>query len=82
MSYREESGMPDPDPASATWLRSTRCTNGDCVEVAFLGGEVAIRDSKDKSGPVLLFSEAEWEAFVDSARRGRFDLGQGDRARG
>jgi hypothetical protein len=74
--------MPHRDPASATWLRSARCTNGDCVEVAFLGGgEVALRDSKDKSGPVLLFSEVEWRAFLDGARGGRFDLGQGNRPR-
>jgi hypothetical protein len=68
--------MPDRDPASATWLRSTRCTNGDCVEVAFLGGEVALRDSKDKSGPMLVFSAAEWGAFLSSARSGRFDSDQ------
>jgi Domain of unknown function (DUF397) len=68
--------MPDRDPASATWLRSARCTNGDCVEVAFLGGEVALRDSKDKSGPMLVFSAAEWRAFLDNARSGRFDSDQ------
>jgi hypothetical protein len=68
--------MPDRDPASATWLRSARCTNGDCVEVAFLGGEVALRDSKDKSGPMLVFSAAEWRAFLHNARSGRFDSDQ------
>jgi hypothetical protein len=64
-----------PELATATWL-SARCTNGNCVEVAFLGGEVAVRDSKDKDGPVLLFSRPEWKAFLDGAHEGRFDLDQ------
>jgi hypothetical protein len=44
------------------------------VEVAFLdGGRVAVRDSKEPTGPALLFTAAEWSAFVDGARSGEFD---------
>jgi hypothetical protein len=50
-----------------------RATNG-CVEVAFVGGQVAMRNSKDRSGPVLVFTPAEWEAFVSGVRDGEFDL--------
>jgi hypothetical protein len=35
---------------------------------------VAIRNSKDRSGPVLAFSPAEWEAFTAGVRDGQFDL--------
>jgi Domain of unknown function (DUF397) len=58
----------------ADW-RKSRCsaTNG-CVEVAFLDGPVAVRDSKDQQGPVLVFTQAEWEAFVGGIRDGEFDL--------
>lgn len=58
------------------WRTSGRCANGDCVEVAFLGGEVAVRDSKEKSrhGPVLRFTVPEWSAFLAAARAGEFDF--------
>jgi hypothetical protein len=48
--------------------------NGACVEVATLpeGGR-AIRDSKDRSGPILVFTAAEWRAFVAGVRDGEFD---------
>ena len=49
------------------WVKSSRSgTNGNCVEVAFLGEDrVALRDSKDPEGPVLRFNRGEWLAFVD-----------------
>jgi Domain of unknown function (DUF397) len=58
------------------WRKSTFSGNGgDCVEVASnLPGIVAVRDSKDRSGPVLTFTPAEWEAFTAGVRDGEFDL--------
>jgi len=47
--------------------------NGACVEVATTRGMIAIRDSKDPSGPILMYTPAEWEAFLDGARKGEFD---------
>jgi hypothetical protein len=59
-----------------TWRKGSR-SNGNggnnCVEVAPLGTGFAVRDSKDKTGPALLFTEAEWRAFVDSVKDGEFD---------
>ncbi|GGW15170.1 hypothetical protein GCM10018980_40070 [Streptomyces capoamus] len=47
----------------------------NCVEVAPLSdGGRAIRDSKDKTGPILLFTPAEWSAFVTGVRDAEFDL--------
>jgi hypothetical protein len=56
----------------AVWAKSSRSgTNGNCVEVAFLGeGRVALRDSKDPGGPVLRFTRNEWSAFVDGVADG------------
>lgn len=48
---------------------------GECVEVAFTGGGVAVRDSKNRSGPVLWFSPSEWRAFLIGMRAGVFDVG-------
>ena len=60
----------------ANWRKSTRSGpySDNCVEVAFVGGAVALRDSKDKTGPVLLFSPEEWLAFVGGTKDGEFDL--------
>jgi hypothetical protein len=57
------------------WRKSTRSMNGNCVEVALLGGQVAVRDSKNQLGPVLLFTLAEWAAFIEGVRDGEFNLG-------
>ncbi|WP_406078450.1 DUF397 domain-containing protein [Micromonospora sp. NBC_00858] len=56
----------------AEWRKSTRSgvSGGDCVEVADnLPGVVGVRDSKDRTGPVLVFAPAAWRAFVAVARR-------------
>jgi hypothetical protein len=47
--------------------------NGECVELARADSMVAIRDSKDPAGPVLMYSRAEWHAFLDGAKNGEFD---------
>jgi len=35
---------------------------------------IQVRDSKDRSGPVLTFTAKEWAAFVGGAKDGEFDL--------
>jgi hypothetical protein len=57
----------------AAWRTSTRCSSGTCVEVAFGQGLVAVRDSKNRRGPMLIFTSSEWEAFTDGVRSGEFD---------
>jgi hypothetical protein len=48
--------------------------NGACVEIAGLpGGQVGIRNSRDRGGPVLAFTPAEWHAFIGGVRNGEFD---------
>ncbi|HUD78391.1 MAG TPA: DUF397 domain-containing protein [Streptosporangiaceae bacterium] len=62
---------------SAPWIKSSRSgpTGGNCVEIAFLaGGAVAMRNSRDTDGPALVFTAAEWEAFLGGARDGEFGL--------
>jgi hypothetical protein len=58
----------------AVWHKSTFSGTNGCLEVAFVGGQVSIRDSKDRSGPVLTFSPTEWEAFLAGVRDGQFDV--------
>jgi hypothetical protein len=65
------------DVSSATWRKSSYSggNGGGCVEVARdLPGIVAVRDSKDRSGPVLTFTPAEWETFTAGLKSGKLDL--------
>jgi Domain of unknown function (DUF397) len=56
------------------WRKSTRSNDGgNCVEVAKTSGAVAVRDSKDPTGPVLVFTPDAWRAFIDAAKQGEFD---------
>ena len=58
--------MTDTDLSRAEWRKSSYSSqNGACVEVATnLPGAVAIRDSKDPYGPMLLIPAAGWRAFL------------------
>ncbi|WP_018254268.1 DUF397 domain-containing protein [Salinispora mooreana] len=55
------------DLTSARWRKSTRSSSngGACVEVADnLPGIVGVRDSKDPTGPALVFGPEAWRSFV------------------
>ncbi len=56
--------------------RKSRYSNpsGNCVEAAQLpAGAVAVRNSRYPDGPALVFTRAEWDAFLLGARDGYFD---------
>ncbi|GLY24537.1 DUF397 domain-containing protein [Micromonospora sp. NBRC 101691] len=62
------------DLTGARWHKSTRSggNGGECVEVADnLPGLVAVRDSKDPTGPVLTFTPAAWTRFTGQVERTR-----------
>jgi len=62
--------MKNWQPENAKWRTSSRSGgNGNCVEVADnLAAVIAVRDSKDRSGPVLAFSPTAWASFTASLR--------------
>ena len=65
-----------PDSQILQWRKSSHSGNqgGNCVEVAHLpDGGVAVRDSKDRGGQTLVFTAAEWAAFVAGVRDGEFE---------
>ncbi|HEV7647450.1 MAG TPA: DUF397 domain-containing protein [Actinophytocola sp.] len=55
----------------STWRKSSFSEGAgtDCVEVAFAVSGVAVRDSKNTTGPVLDVSEKSWHRFLKMARR-------------
>ncbi|MEU3308759.1 DUF397 domain-containing protein [Nocardiopsis sp. NPDC006832] len=69
------------------WLRSTYSQNGgQCVEVAVAPGHevvvenksaegevFVVRDSKNPDAAPLVFTRAEWDAFVEGVKDGEFD---------
>jgi hypothetical protein len=52
------------------WRKASYSSNGggNCVEVG-KGGRVLVRDSKDRTGPVLRLSPAAWRRFADQVKR-------------
>lgn len=48
--------------------------DGNCVELALLeDGTIAVRDSKNPTGPALIYTPAEIAAWLDGAKKGEFD---------
>jgi Domain of unknown function (DUF397) len=69
------SGTDLPALAGLSWVKSRRSgpTGGNCVEVAFLpGDQIAMRNSRHPEGPALVFTRAEWDAFLGGAQDGEF----------
>ncbi|GHG17074.1 DUF397 domain-containing protein [Streptomyces zaomyceticus] len=59
------------DLSAATWRKSSHSNSdgGECVEVSNdFAAVVPVRDSKDPHGPVLVFPEGGWSAFVTAVK--------------
>ena len=74
-SIRRERGEPGTDLSHALWRKSTYSGgNGSCVEIADLGTAAAVRDSRDRNGPKLVFAAHEWRSFIDDIKAGEHSL--------
>jgi hypothetical protein len=59
----------------AVWRKTRFSGQHNCVEVATLEtGEVAVRHSRHPAGPALVFTPAEWSAFLTGVEHGEFGL--------
>ena len=68
------------DLSTVQWHISTRSSSGgaNCVEAGPLNdgtGRVALRHSKHPDGPVIIYTHAEWDAFVGGVKDQEFDFG-------
>ncbi len=73
---RTHNGMPCGQLPDVAWQKSQRSNpSGSCVELALLpaGAGVAVRNSRDPDGPVLVYSLDEVAAFLGGGRDGDFD---------
>ncbi|MFE3445855.1 DUF397 domain-containing protein [Nocardia sp. NPDC059180] len=65
------------DLSGANWFKSSRSGGAkECVEVAFLDSDaVGVRDSKNTTGPALVFAPTAWDEFTAAIHAGK--LGRG-----
>ncbi|WP_084478421.1 DUF397 domain-containing protein [Nocardia jejuensis] len=58
-----------------SWFKSSYSSGQtECVEVAWLTeSAVGVRDSKDPTGPALVFAPADWDVFTGAITRGKLD---------
>lgn len=64
--------MNSPDLSAVRWRKSSHSggSGGDCVEVAEIAPVLAVRDSKDPDGPVLMLDAGAWRALVRGIKAG------------
>ncbi|MFD8526863.1 DUF397 domain-containing protein [Streptosporangium canum] len=62
--------------SGARWRKSSLSGHdgGNCVEVATLSsGHRAVRDTKDRTGPALVFTADAWSVFTAAIKTGHLD---------
>ena len=59
------------DQIGQGWRKSSYSGNGggDCVEVGHIQDVIAVRDTKDRPGPMLRFAPETWRRFADQVKR-------------
>ncbi|MCP2169706.1 DUF397 domain-containing protein [Goodfellowiella coeruleoviolacea] len=58
----------------AVWRKSSKSgQSGQCVELAHTTDVAGVRDSKNPTGPVLTFSQAELTRFLNTVKTGQLD---------
>lgn len=58
------------DNLKPSWRTSSYTGNGggNCVEVGAAAPVIVVRDTKDRSGPVLRYGLAAWRKFADQVK--------------
>lgn len=66
----------DKSTTTSEWRKSSYSVGAGstCVEVSIRVDGVAVRDSKNPTGPVLRFTMQEWRVFLLGVRSNEFDV--------
>jgi hypothetical protein len=73
-SWRKSSFCESGNCVELAWIRPGRCASNECIEVAEDGPRIAVRDSKNTGGPVLVFGREPWQAFTRAVKDREFDI--------
>ncbi|QKW08034.1 DUF397 domain-containing protein [Streptomyces sp. NA04227] len=66
--------VPNASDIDTQWVKSSYSgANSNCVELGKFGAEIAVRDSKNPTGPALLLGRRAVQTFVGRVA-GAFDL--------
>jgi hypothetical protein len=74
MTDQPKPAAADLDLSGVTWRASSSGGGEDAIEVARHDDLILVRKSGDPDGTILVFTPAEWRAFVLGAKDGEFDL--------
>jgi hypothetical protein len=67
------------DIYTLNWRKARRsATNGECIEVASIPGQIIVRDSKKPDGSVLCYDVIDWRKFIDRAKKNGMPCGYGE----
>ncbi|MDT8914213.1 DUF397 domain-containing protein [Amycolatopsis sp. PS_44_ISF1] len=62
---------PDAGLSGAQWRKSSYSGGGnDCVEIAFVDGGAAVRDSKEPEGGAFRLPASGWQGLLATVRAG------------
>lgn len=67
MAGRNAARIVEVDSSGLRWRKSSASSssnNNDCVEIAWSGGVVLVRNSRDRAGARLAVPTASWATFV------------------
>jgi len=59
---------------TGAWQKSSFSESGACVEARVQDDLVQVRNTRDRLGPVLTFTFAEWRAFLKGVAHGEFAI--------
>lgn len=71
--WRTSSHSGGTNCVETAWVKSSYSGMHDCVETRPEFDGMLMRDSKDKTGPVLLFGLESWRAFIADVKTGAFN---------
>ncbi|GIG57500.1 hypothetical protein Lfu02_18720 [Longispora fulva] len=63
------------DETRAVWQRAENPDGSPGrIGVAFVDDLIGMRDMAEENGPILVFTPAEWDAFIGGVQDGEFDI--------
>ena len=65
--------LSETERSALSWIKAQASSATGCVEIASVVDKIAMRDSKDPDGPILVYTPTEFIAFLKGARKREFD---------